>query len=72
MGKAMSLFSKQQEAYVMACSEIAKIQTGSPLDRIHRDDVFMFNMIGQALFAEEEVLGPVAGVNGQAHIPVPE
>ena len=40
MGKAMNLTSMQQEAYVMACLETAKIQTGSPLDRIHSDVVF--------------------------------
>ena len=37
MGKAMNLTTMQQEAYVMACLETAKIQTGSPLDRIHSD-----------------------------------
>ena len=40
MGKTMNLTSMQQEAYVMATLETAKVQAGTPLDRIHNDVVF--------------------------------
>ena len=40
MGKTMDLTSMQQEAYVMATLETAKVQSGTHLDRIHNDVVF--------------------------------
>ena len=52
MGKAMNLTTMQQEAYVMACLETAKIQTGSPLDRIHSDVVFNGKEITPTFFSK--------------------
>jgi len=40
VGKTMGLTSMQQEAYIMATLETAKVQAGTPLDRIHNDVVF--------------------------------
>lgn len=51
MGKTMNLTTMQQEAYVMACLETAKVQSGSPLDRIHNDVVFNGKEITPILFS---------------------
>ena len=40
MVKPMNLTTMQQEAYVMATLETAKVQAGTPLDRIYNDVVF--------------------------------
>jgi hypothetical protein len=40
VGKPKNLTTMQQEAYVMATLETAKVQAGTPLDRIYNDVVF--------------------------------
>ena len=50
MGKTMNLTTMQQEAYVMATLETAKVQAGTPLDRIHNDVVFNGKEIKPIMF----------------------
>ena len=51
MGKPMNLTTMQQEAYVMATLETAKVQAGTPLDRIHNEIVFNKKKMTPTLFS---------------------
>jgi hypothetical protein len=51
MGKPMNLTTMQQEAYVMSTLETAKVQAGTPLDRLHNDVVFNGKKMTPILFS---------------------
>ena len=51
IGKSINLTLMQQEAYMMAVLHNAKIQAGSPLDRIHSDAVFHGRVITPTFFS---------------------
>ena len=51
MGEKMNLTSMQQEAYVMATLETAKIRAGTLLDRIHNEIVFNKKAMTPILFS---------------------
>ena len=51
MVKPMNLTTMQQEAYVMATLETAKVQAGTPLDRLHNDVVFNGKKMTPILFS---------------------
>ena len=51
IGKPMNLTDMQQEAYVMAMLETAKVQAGTPLDRMYNDMAFNGKIMSPIMFS---------------------